>query len=94
MFIQVRGRETRQKQNHRARRTAEQRLEERVRDVPEAKAVLINGHSGLAISDYAQKENADCIIVGSHKPGLSDYFLGSTAARIVRHAHCSVIVLR
>jgi nucleotide-binding universal stress UspA family protein len=78
----------------RARKTAEQRLQERVRDVPEAKAVLVNGHSGRAIADYAKTEGADCIIMGSHKPGLSDYFLGSTAARVVRHAPCSVIVLR
>lgn len=77
-----------------ARKTAEQRLQERVRDVPEAKTVLLNGHSGRAITDYAKSEGADCIIMGSHKPGLSDYFLGSTASRIVRHAHCSVIVLR
>lgn len=78
----------------RARTAAQQRLDERVRDVPEAKAVLVNGHSGRAITDFARKEGADCIIMGSHKPGLSDYFLGSTAARIVRHAPCSVIVLR
>ena len=78
----------------RARKTAQNRLQERVAAVPEATAVLINGHSGRAITDYAKSENADCIIMGSHKPGLADYLLGSTAARIVRHAPCSVIVLR
>jgi nucleotide-binding universal stress UspA family protein len=78
----------------RARTTAQGRLDERVRDYPEARAVLVNGHSGREIAQYARKEGADCIIMGSHKPGLSDYFLGSTAARVVRHAHCSVIVLR
>ncbi|MEE4187348.1 MAG: universal stress protein [Roseobacter sp.] len=78
----------------RAQTTAKQRLEERVRDVPEAKPVLINGHSGRVIADYAREQGADCIIMGSHQPGLGDYFLGSTAARVVRHAHCSVIVLR
>lgn len=78
----------------RAQNTAQQRLDERVRDMPEARAVLVNGHSGRVIADYAHKEGADCIIMGSHQPGLGDYFLGSTAARVVRHAHCSVIVLR
>ena len=77
-----------------ARQTALQRLNERVRDVPEARAELVNGHSGRDIADFARKQNADCIIMGSHKPGLSDYFLGSTAARVVRHAPCSVVVLR
>lgn len=78
----------------RARKTAEQRLAERVRDVPEAKAVLVNGHSGRVIADFAREQGADCIIMGSHKPDLSDFFLGSTASRVVRHAHCSVVVLR
>ena len=78
----------------RARQTAEHRLLERVRDVPEASAVLVNGHSGRIIADYAKEEGADCIIMGSHKPELSDFFLGSTASRVVRHAHCSVVVLR
>ncbi|MFK7764508.1 MAG: universal stress protein [Roseobacter sp.] len=78
----------------RARKAAIQRLGERVSAVPEARAELINGHSGRVIADFAQAQNADCIIMGSHKPGLSDYFLGSTAARVVRHAHCSVVVLR
>ncbi|MEM9578567.1 MAG: universal stress protein [Pseudomonadota bacterium] len=78
----------------RARRTAQQRLEERIRDISGARAELVNGHSGREIADFARKSNADCIIMGSHKPGLSDYFLGSTAARVVRHAPCSVIVLR
>ena len=69
-------------------------LAERVGDADDLEAVLLKGHSGRSITDYAEKINADCIIVGSHKPGLRDYFLGSTAARIVRHAPCSVHVLR
>ena len=69
-------------------------LATRVGDADDLEAVLLKGHSGRTITDYAEKINADCIIVGSHKPGLRDYFLGSTAARIVRHAPCSVHVLR
>ena len=76
------------------RESAQTRLNERIKGVPNATAVLINGHSGLEITDYAKKAGADCIIVGSHKPGLRDFLLGSTAARIVQHAHCSVVVLR
>lgn len=36
----------------------------------------------------------DLIIIGSHRPGLQDYFLGSTASRVVRHAQCPVLVMR
>jgi nucleotide-binding universal stress UspA family protein len=60
----------------------------------DVEAVVLTGHSGRIITDYAEEIGADCIIVGSHKPGLQDYFLGSTASRIVRHAPCSVHVLR
>jgi len=69
-------------------------LAEKVKNEPDVEAVLLEGHSGRAITDYAAQIGADCIIVGSHKPGLSDFFLGSTAARVVRHAPCTVHVLR
>ncbi len=42
----------------------------------------------------ARQVNADLIITGSHKPNVSDYLLGSNAARIMRHAECSVLVIR
>ena len=38
--------------------------------------------------------NADLIMIASHKPGMSDYFIGSTAARVVRHSQVSVLVAR
>ena len=69
-------------------------LDERTGAAPDVEGVMLKGHSGRAITDYAAEVGADCIIVGSHKPGLRDIFLGSTAARIVRHAECSVHVLR
>jgi nucleotide-binding universal stress UspA family protein len=43
---------------------------------------------------YAEKIGADLIVIGSHKPNVADYLLGSTAARVVRHARCSVYVVR
>lgn len=73
---------------------AKNRIVERVENVPGVQPVLLTGHSGRALTDYAVKVGADCILVGAHKPGLRDFFLGSTAARIVRHAPCSVHVLR
>ncbi len=38
--------------------------------------------------------NADLIVVGSHRPVMSDYLLGSNAKTIVAHAPCSVLVVR
>lgn len=42
----------------------------------------------------ATKMGADLIVVASHRPELSDYLLGTVAARVVRHAKCSVLVVR
>lgn len=60
----------------------------------EVKTVLRHGKAGPTIVAYAAEHGIDCIVIASHKPGLSDYFLGSTAARVVRHAPCSVLVMR
>ncbi len=42
----------------------------------------------------ADKVNADLIVMASHRPELSDYLLGPNAAKVVRHASCSVMVVR
>ena len=52
------------------------------------------GHSYNTILDVAEEKDNDLIVVASHRPGLQDYFLGSTAAKVVRHATCSVLVVR
>lgn len=36
----------------------------------------------------------DLVVIRSHKPGIQDWFLGSTAGRVVRSAPCAVHVLR
>ncbi len=59
-----------------------------------ADAEVRAGTPGSTILTSADECGADLIIIGSHKPGLQDYFLGSTAARVVRHAQCSVLVMR
>jgi universal stress protein F len=46
------------------------------------------------ILQCAEDTGADLIMIASHRPGLSDYFIGSTAARVVRHAQCSVLISR
>lgn len=55
---------------------------------------IASGHAGRTIVEYAIDHGVDCIVIASHKPGLQDYFLGSTAARVVRHSPCSVHVIR
>jgi len=52
------------------------------------------GHAYKTILEVAEEKAVDLIIIASHRPGLQDYFLGSTAAKVVRHAKCSVLVTR
>lgn len=42
----------------------------------------------------ARELPADLIIMAAHHPLLRDYLLGSNAAKVVRHADCSVFVVR
>ncbi len=69
-------------------------LREKLKDLPDIQPVMVKGHPARAIIDYCEANAVDCVVVGSHKPGLSDYFLGSTASRVVRHATCAVHVHR
>ena len=52
------------------------------------------GSPAREIIAAADELGADLVIIGSHRPNLSNYLLGSTADRVVRHAHCSVLVDR
>lgn len=53
-----------------------------------------HGAAAGQILQAADDSNADLIMIASHKPGMRDYFIGSTAARVIRHAQCSVLVER
>lgn len=60
----------------------------------DAQSMIVSGTAHTAILELMEELDCDLVIIGSHRPGLSDYFLGSTAARVVRHAKCSVLVER
>lgn len=47
-----------------------------------------------AIIEEAEALNIDLIVMASHRPELGDYLLGSNAAKVVRHANCSVYIVR
>lgn len=48
-----------------------------------------------ALCDLAEERQADLIVIGSHgRRGLRRALLGSTAEAVVRHAPCSVLVVR
>ena len=57
-------------------------------------AVVRLGSVYNEVLDEAEKTGADLIVIGSHRPTMATYLLGSNAATIVRHAGCSVLVVR
>ncbi len=56
----------------------------------------IVGHGTIyqEILRYADQTGCDLIVMSSHRPELQDYLLGPNAARVVRHAKQSVLVVR
>ena len=73
---------------------AETALKAELGGTTDLEPVVVYGHAGRTIVDYAARHDIDCVVIASHRPGLQDYFLGSTAQRVVRHAACAVHVLR
>jgi nucleotide-binding universal stress UspA family protein len=53
------------------------------------------GDPGREIAGFAEKLNADLIVMPSHgRTGLSRLFIGSVAERVVRLAQCPVLILK
>lgn len=77
---------------------AEKALEQFVKDhVPAeipVQRIVAHGTIYEQILATAKTIKADLIVIGSHRPELSDYLIGPNAARVVRHADCSVLVVR
>jgi nucleotide-binding universal stress UspA family protein len=60
----------------------------------EVHRVVGQGSIHREIIAAAEKAGADLIVMASHKPTARDYLLGANAAHVVRHAACSVMVVR
>ncbi len=59
-----------------------------------SRAIVANGTVYEEILKAARETKCDLIVMASHRPELKDYLLGPNAARVVRHATCSVLVVR
>jgi nucleotide-binding universal stress UspA family protein len=79
------------------RRRSAAYLEEQAAQVPKElleKTEVTIGVPWQAICEAARRDGADLIIVGSHGYAGLDHLLGTTAAKVVNHAACSVLVVR
>lgn len=63
-------------------------------DVPAARLHVLKGTIYDRILHLSDEIGADAIVVGAHRPELEDYLVGPNSARVVRHAHQSVLVIR
>lgn len=77
-----------------ARIAIEGQLNDMAATLPNCTAEVIEGHSGRSILDWAEAHDPDLIIIASHRPGMQDLLMGSTATQVVRHAKCAVHVVR
>ena len=77
-----------------ARKAIEAELADLAAILPNGASYVVEGHSGRTILDWAEAHEPDCIVIASHRPGMQDLLLGSTASKVVRHATCAVHVIR
>ncbi len=84
------NREYREKTEHRLQEVVEQHVPS---DIP-VQYIIRDGRVYQEILAVAHEIKADLIVMASHNPALKDYLLGTNSARVVRHANCSVLVVR
>lgn len=59
-----------------------------------ARHIVSHGTVYEEILEMADRLSIDLIVMGAHRPELSDYLLGPNAARVARHSKCSVYIVR
>ncbi len=82
-----------------ARRSAQRELAKVAARAQKAKArvkaVLLEGVPYDKIARVARSKRADLIVMGTHgRSGLSKFFLGSVAERVIARAPCPVLTVR
>lgn len=69
-------------------------LEQLVPTKHRGKSIIRSGVVFDEVVSQAKYSNTDAIIMASAKPKIRSYLLGSNATKIVRHAPCSVFIVK
>ena len=77
-----------------ARFAVQAMLERLVPEKHRGHSIIRNGVVFDEVVAQAKKGKVDAIVMASAKPKFRSYLLGSNAAKVVRHAPCSVFVVR
>jgi len=68
---------------------------ERMENSPSVTTLALVGPPAAKIREYATEQNVDLIVVSTHgRTAVEHVLIGSVAEKLVRSAHCSVLVLR
>lgn len=63
------------------------------KDVP-CRAIVAQGKAYEQVLRIAEEVGCDAIVMAAGNPDLAQFLLGPNASRVVRHATCSVLVVR
>ena len=74
-------------------RHLKQYVDENIPDDIETDAIVVEGNPAELILKQAQNGKIDLIVIASHNSQIENLLLGSCAAKVVRHAHCTVTVV-
>jgi universal stress protein A len=78
-----------------ARARLADRLTAHAQLIPGSSSALVVGPVARRIVEYADENEMDLIVMGTHgRGGLAHALLGSVAERVVRTAHCPVLTTR
>ncbi|WP_085901882.1 universal stress protein [Kiloniella majae] len=69
-------------------------VDDNIPDDIKVQHIIGHGNAYEEILRISEEISSDVIIMGAHRPRMEDYLLGPNAARVVRHAKCSVLVVR
>ncbi len=81
----------------RHREEAEKKMAQLMKDLPGNLKGASHSMQGVAHDEIlvaADRLGIDAIIMAARNPGIRSYFIGSNSERVVRHAKCSVFVVR
>lgn len=68
---------------------------ERMENSASVTTLALVGPPAAKIREYATEQNVDLIVVSTHgRTAVEHVLIGSVAEKLVRNAHCSVLVLR
>lgn len=63
--------------------------------IPNARHEVLSGAAATTVTDFAEREGADLLVVGTHgRRGPSRWLLGSVAEKIVRASRIPVLTVR